>query len=179
MIEHLNPSTISNILTRLCNEDEDIQKRVRQMINQLSEAIDYHEVADELFLDLEQLEVEDVWDRANSSRYGYVSTEEAAMEMMEEALGPYREEVTNNLNLKQSIVAQEHCKGILFGLYRFENECKSEFRNWASDTAGELFRERLEQWIKLDGHSERRSKMYDFIEKECSKWKIDLSKSTN
>jgi hypothetical protein len=179
MIEHLKPSMISSILTQLCHEDEAIRIRVSQMIKQMSNTVDYLEVANDLFFDLEQLAVEDVWERADSSSYGYVSTEEAAMEMMEEESEPYREEVTNNINLKQPIVAQEHSKGILLGLYRFDHECKSEFKNWASDIAGELFREQFEQWIKLDGHADRRSQMYDFIEKECPQWKIDWDKSTN
>ena len=43
-------------------------------------------IADEVFYELDSLEVEDVWDQSGSTRYGYVDPNEKAWEMLEDAI---------------------------------------------------------------------------------------------
>lgn len=50
-------------------------------------------MAESVFADLEDLGVEDVWDRSGKTRHGYVDTSETASDMVDEALQPYLDEM--------------------------------------------------------------------------------------
>jgi len=46
-----------------------------------------------LYQALDGIEVEDLWDRAGPSRYGYTSPEDMAAEMIDEELNPFIAEI--------------------------------------------------------------------------------------
>jgi hypothetical protein len=63
-----------------------------------------------------------------------------------------------------------YCMGVLKGLYRFDKEAKSEFRDWASDAAGECFEFVLKKWQKQKGNERFAGEMDEFIKVTCPKW---------
>lgn len=127
-------------------------------------------VAGKVVAALESLEVEDVWDRSGSNRYGYVEPSEAAGEMFEEAIQPFRDEVDQCRRLSGAGEADVVCRGILKGLYDFEEESSSEFKEWAADAPGECFGSVLDDWKKLFGQRRPVDRMTEFLETHCAKW---------
>ncbi|MFQ5813739.1 MAG: hypothetical protein ACE5I2_11230, partial [Anaerolineae bacterium] len=99
LIAQLTPDEGLVILRALACQDAQLAARIVETITahlsddapQTSE--DAAGIAEDLFYELNHLEVEEVWDRAGQTRYGYVETIEAADEMMREALEPFLEEM--------------------------------------------------------------------------------------
>jgi len=92
------------------------------------------------------LDLDDFNDRAGSHSWGYVEPSEAAIELLREAVAPFREEMSRKMELGLNEAAFETCKGIVFGLYQCKNSTGGDLLSWApdfpveaaSDTACEL-----------------------------------------
>jgi hypothetical protein len=127
-------------------------------------------IAEEVLWALESLEVEEVWDRAGPKRDGYVETSEAAGEMLSEALRPFRDEMARYNNLGMADEAMYTCLGILSGLYRFEDESESEFKDWAADLPGAYAGIVLAEWKKSRPREAAVRKLREWIEDSLPRW---------
>ena len=67
--------------------------------------------------------------------------------------------------------AKLYCMGVLKGIYRYEMESKSEFKDWAEDVPGECFGYLLGEWRERTPDKDDIREMGEFIEKECGKRK--------
>ena len=111
--------------------------------------VNIDEVAQSVFDGLEFLEVEDLWDSSGGTRYGYVEPGERADEMIEEVLKPYFEELERYAKLSMFSEAKSYCKGILKGVYQFDDESSTEFSDWATDTAYNFIPVIFDKWKKI------------------------------
>ncbi|MFQ5594009.1 MAG: hypothetical protein ACE5HA_07645 [Anaerolineae bacterium] len=128
LISQLTPDEGLAILRALARQDAQLAARIVETITaHLSDDApqtpeDAEGIAEDLVFELNLLEVEEVWDRAGQTRYGYVEPSEAADEMMQEVLEPYLEEMKRYQRLGMHEAARYTCMGLLAGLYRFETE---------------------------------------------------------
>jgi hypothetical protein len=60
--------------------------------------------------------------------------------------------------------------GILKGIYQYEEDSGSEFKDWATDVPGESFGYILEEWKKRCNNNKEKKEMKDFLSKECHNW---------
>ncbi|MFQ5923726.1 MAG: hypothetical protein ACE5M4_12870, partial [Anaerolineales bacterium] len=132
--------------------------------------VDVGEVSAQVQMELEFLDVEDVWQRSGPTGYGYVDPGDAAWEMFEEALRPFQEEVQKYQRLAMYDQAKLFCMGILKGIYEFDKESTTEYKEWAVDAAGEYFAEVLDNWSKSSTKVGDRKEMRKFIEAHCPDW---------
>ena len=123
-----------------------------------------------MYFVLDQIQVEELWDRAGPKRDGYTSPEDMAVEMMEEVLEPYNKGVVRYLKLGMAQEAKLYCMGVLKGIYQFDQESKSEFKGWATDIAGECFGYLLRKWQHETNKEDDLIEMKQFLKKECPKW---------
>jgi hypothetical protein len=138
IIEHLSPNDALTILKTLARDDEHLAARIAEIATACLSGVDPEDIAAVLYDELDALEVEEVWDRAGPTRHGYVDPGEAADQMIEEVIEPYLEELRKYHALDMNTEANRMCMGLLLGLYRFEDESTSEFKNWAPDAPGEF-----------------------------------------
>jgi hypothetical protein len=68
-----------------------------------------------------------------------LSPEDMSVEIFEEALEPFVQEMERLFNLQMLQEAKLYCMGILKGIYQYEEDSESEFKDWASDIPGETF----------------------------------------
>ncbi|MCA1991425.1 MAG: hypothetical protein LDL41_05170 [Coleofasciculus sp. S288] len=132
--------------------------------------IDIDTIAEQVYRELDWLEVEDVWERSGSTRYGYVDPYELAWEMFEEALEPFSEALKEYQTLTMVSESKHYCMGVLKGIYLFAKDSKSEFKNWAEDAPYESFSRILKQWEKDCENPEHLKEMEEFINKTCPSW---------
>ena len=137
---------------------------------------DAEAIAEEVLGALERLEVEEVWDRAGPKRDGYVDTSEAADGMIGEALQPFRDEMARYNDLGMADEAMYTCLGILSGLYRFEDEADSEFKDWAVDLPGDYGSVVLEEWKKSRPPEAAVRKLRELIKGGLPRWAADLQR---
>ena len=88
-IKKLTPEQALEVVMRLSDKGGAIREAVvAESRNVLSE-VDLDEIAEDVFVVLDSIDVQDCWDRAGGSRDGYTSPEEAAVELIEEELQPF------------------------------------------------------------------------------------------
>ncbi len=159
------------IVQQLAKSDNDIKKRIISIAEKIVRNVDLDEISAEVFFDLNCIDVHELWRNAGSGAGDYISPEEMAFEMIEEVLEPFNQEVTRLLDLNMYSEAKFYCMGVLKGIYEFEHESKSEFKDWAADMSGECFNGILDDWKKQCKDDNKAIKEMDtFLNKECSKW---------
>jgi hypothetical protein len=170
IIDQLSPTDALSILRTLAESDEQMARRIAEMaMAQLSE-VDPEAVAAALYDELDLLEVEEVWDRAGSTRHGYVEPGEAADEMIDEVLAPFLEELEKYQRLGLSVEARKLCMGLLMGFYQFEHESTTQFKDWAPD-APIIFAESVVYAWKVGSPSQADIEAVKaFVEDELGGW---------
>jgi hypothetical protein len=90
--------------------------------------------------------------------------------MFEETLQPFRDEMGKYQRLSMLREADLVCQGILKGIYDFDEESSSEFKEWAVDAPGEYFGTVLDDWKRLFGQRPPIDGMIEFLKTHCAKW---------
>ncbi len=170
LIDKISPDEALKILKQLTKADRMIKKRIMEIADIIIRDFDIEEICDDVFGVLNGMDVEELWDRSGSSRFGYVSPEDMAVEMMEEELEPFNQEVIRLSELNMQKEAKLYCMGVLKGIYKFEHESESDYKDRAADVAGECFSYLLDDWKKRSTSSKDIEEMNSFLKKECSRW---------
>jgi len=174
IIDHLSPTDALSILRTLAASDKQLARSIAEIATAHLSEVDPEEVATVLYEELSFLEVEEVWDRAGPKRHGYVDPGEAADEMVEEVIEPYLEEIKKYQELGMNTEANRMCMGLLLGLYRFDHESASEFKDWAPDAPSNF------AWVVVDAWKAGAPSRADvkalkaFIEDELGGWGAGL-----
>jgi len=150
-IEALSRDVAIEILVKLC-KDDDLAKRIAVMAKAALSAVDAETVADEVFRNLNSIQVEDLWDNSGKTRWGYQEPTEVAFEMIEDEINWFvrKMELYQSLDMKKE--EKEYCKGIIIGLLRYGEDGNNEFRDWAPDDPFTIAENIIYDWKK--DHSE-------------------------
>ena len=170
VLDEVSTEHANEILQRLADEDAKISKRIQELALEYLTEVDPDCIAEDIFYDLNILDVEDVWKNSGSTRYGYVDPYELAFEMFEEALEPYIDDLRKCQELSMDEKAKLHCMGILKGIDQFEREATTEFKDWAVDAPYENFIEVFEEWRKENKNPKNLEEMDEFIKRNFPKW---------
>ena len=170
ILDKIQPTEALVILRKLAESDTGIKKRIAEIAEDLIKDVDIDEICDDVFSTLDFIDVHELWGRSGASSDGYTSPEDMAYEMVEEALDPFEKEVHRLFDLGMGQEAKLSCMGVLKGLYKYEHESKSEFKDWASDIPGECYGHLLEEWRKLNKSKKDGKDMDSFLKRECSEW---------
>ena len=137
------------ILEILADEDPTIAERIVEIFYEElhgEEGVEIEDIAADVFDELESLEVEELWEKSGSTRYGYVDPYEYSWEMIEERLDPFWEEMHRYQKLGLQAEAKKCCLGIMIGLHRFERDGENEFKNWAADAPQSYIEHTFSEW---------------------------------
>ena len=170
ILNKISPQQALEILRCLAKKDQNISQQIEKEAEQLLKQVDLEGICDDVYFDLDGIDVEDLWDRSGPNRYGYSSPEEMAIQMLEEELEPYNNEVIKYLELGMVKEAEIYCMGVLKGIYKYVQESKSEFKDWAVDIPEECFEYLLEEWKKRTKEKNDFIEINKFLKKECSNW---------
>ncbi len=166
----ISPDEALEILKQIAKADKKLKKRIIEIAEDLFRNVDVELVCDEVFNALDMIDVHELWDRSGSRTDGYTSPEDMAVEMSEEALEPFIQELYRFFDLKMHQEAKLYCMGILKGIYQYEEDSGSESKGWAADVPGETFGYILDEWKKRGSNSQDKREMRDFIGNECPNW---------
>jgi hypothetical protein len=170
IIDQLSPDDALAVLKALARDDETLVARIAESATAHLGKVDPEEVAFGLYEELDSLEVEEIWDRAGQSRHGYVSPGEAAGDMVDEVIAPYLGELAKYQKLGMSTEVNRMCMGLLLGLYRFDDESTSTFKEWAPDTAGIFAETVVDAWKAGSPRRTDVKALRAFIENELFGW---------
>jgi hypothetical protein len=146
LLDSINPEDALYVLKVLMNEDRKISDRILQILMERLHELDSYEITMDLYYQLDQLEVEELWDRSGSTRYGYVEPSEEAWVMFEEVIEPFVDEMKKYQKLGMPLQAKKYCTGIIKGIQKYEQESESEFKNWATDVPSDYVDRIMDEW---------------------------------
>ena len=170
LIDSLTAGDALAVLAKLSRAGGKIGEAVNVAITEYLQAVDSDEIARDVFDTLDAIAVEDVWDRSGRTSHGYTEPAQAAVDVFEEALEPFVAKLKEYLKLEMYAQADEYCMGVLQGIYAFDHDSESEYKDWAVDVPGESF-----AWVRkiwLDGRRDLQAheRMGARIATSCPKW---------
>lgn len=169
LLNEITPEDALSIIQELSG-DPVLRKRILEVAHRLLKNIDVDEIAADVFTAIDDIDVQDLWDRAGPGRHGYISTEEMAVEMVDEELEVYTNKVNQYLKSGMFEEATLYCKGVLKGLYTYKFESSSEFKDWAPDIPVECFGYVLSEWKKSISNAVLLEDMKLFLKENCTNW---------
>ena len=169
IFDKISPDDALKILRQISKTDKVLKDKIIALAEDLFRDVDVDEICEAVFYELDGIDVHELWDRAGPNRDGYTSPEDMSVEMFEEALEPYVQEMNRLMDLKMHQEAKLHCFGILKGIYQYEKESGSEFKDWATDVPGESFGSILREWGKNSKNKDKKD-MKNYIHEECPDW---------
>jgi hypothetical protein len=170
VISKLTAEQALKIVERLGRKGGKIREAVVTEATNVLTEIDLDGTADEVFVVLDSIDVQDCWDRSGSSRDGYTSPDEAAAEIIEEELQPFFDQVERYHELGMPDQEAAYCMGVIFGIYRYERESKSEFREWSADIPTECAGFLLDKWQERNREKNGINAVHEFISERCPDW---------
>ena len=176
ILKKISPNEALEILRQITKTDKKLKKRIIELAEDLFRNVDVEAVCDDVFDSLDGIDVHELWDRAGPKTDGYTSSEDMAVEMFEEALEPFLQELYRLFDLKMHQEAKLYCMGIVKGIYQYKGDSRSEFKDWATDVPEESYSYIVNEWKKRGCRVKDKKEMRDFIANECpdwSKWAIN------
>ena len=180
ILESLTGSDALSILKILAERHDNLAKEIDTIAEELLREVDVEDLAADVKDALEFLDVEDVWDRSGQRRDGYVDPGDAAWEMFDEALEPFRRDIEKYRRLCMLTEVNLYYQGILKGIHDFDRESMTEYKQWAVDAPGEYFGQVLNEWKAIPDGRLPLSVMGKFIDEHCpayAKWGARLLQS--
>ena len=89
-IQSLNADEAARVLKSLLDEDPLLTKKIYDIAVKVAGNVDAESIRIRVFSALDRLDMDDLNSRAGRTRYGYVEPDEAAWELFEEALNPFK-----------------------------------------------------------------------------------------
>ena len=141
---------IFNLLVspRVCEENPNLLKKAYNIAVALTDNVDESRVMNDVYYALNALDVDDLYSRSGRTRYGYAEPHEVSWEMFEEAISPFIDEMKKLQNRNQPAAAKTYCIGIIKGLWRFDEDSSSDFKDWACDAPHEYVSTVVDEWEK-------------------------------
>jgi hypothetical protein len=170
IFNRISPNEALGILKQLGDADKKIKAKIIEFAENLFRDVDIEAICEEVFDALDCIDVHELWDRAGPTTDGYTSPEDMSVEMFEETLEPFFQKMFRLFDLKMHQEAKRYCMGILKGIYQYEEESESEFKDWATDVPGECFGYILNEWKKRNRNKSNIKEMKNFIKTECPDW---------
>ena len=170
VLEAVTPADALAILRQLAEQDDEMSERIEAVALEVLRSIDVDSLASEVQMELESLDLEDVWAASGRTADGYVDPGEAGCQILEDAMAPFQEQVEKYRRLSMDQEAKFCCMGILKGVYDFDKESSTEYKEWAVDIPAEFFAVVLEVWQKGSKKREDLAEMDDFLKRHCPDW---------
>ena len=144
----LKTDALARVLLTLIEQNPDLIKKAYDIAMKAVSDVDSDTIANDVFTELDDLDVDELYVRSGRTRYGYTDPNEESWVMFEEALQPFIDEMKKNQQRALPAVAKTHCIGIIKGLQMFEEESISDFKDWTTDAPGEYITTVVDEWKK-------------------------------
>jgi len=160
----LKTDALARVLLTLIEHNPSLVKNVYDIAMKAVNAVDADTIANDVYAELDALDVDELYSRSGRTRYGYTEPNEESWVMFEEALQPFIDEMKKNQQRALPAVAKTHCIGIIKGLQMFEEESISDFKDWATDAPGEYITTVVDEWKKGNPPDEDIAEIISIVE---------------
>ena len=147
-IGSLKDSEIIQVMNRLLERSPGLPEKAYGIAVAITDGVDESAIMDDVYHALNALDVDDLYSRSGRTRYGYAEPHEVSWEMFEEAITPFIDEMKKCQKRNQPGAAKTHCIGIIKGLWRFDEDSCSDFKDWVQDAPYEFVSTAFDEWKK-------------------------------
>lgn len=148
MLDALEHYEALYVIRRITKDNDALIKKTIKIVEGLLSDVVPEEVAEDLYYELNSIDVEDLWNSSGKTRYGYVDPDEKAWEMFVEVVEPFMDKMKKSNELNMPLAAKNYCLGILQGLRKYSNCATSEFADWVVDVPYDYMDTVLIEWKK-------------------------------
>ena len=170
LLDNISSDQALMVLKKIWVKGGEFRKSIESEIEGLLRNVNVDEIVDDIIFALGSIDVHDLWDRSGPSSNGYSSPEDMAVEMIEEELAPFYDQMDRYHELGMYEEEKLQCMGVLKGLYDYEKGADSEFSDWASDISAECFSFLLKKWTQRSSHIHHKKEMTEFVQVNCPDW---------
>ena len=167
LLNIISPDEALEILKILAKNDKQIKRKILDIAENMIKDVDYESISDDVFWALDAIDVHDLWNSSGPTADGYISTDEMAYEMISNVLSPFQKEVFRFMDIGLTQEAKLYCMGVLKGIYMYNYDSNSEFKDWAADIPGECFRSLFDKWKNRNKKKSDTKEMIEFLKGEC------------
>lgn len=169
ILNNISADSALKILKNLANDGDTAKKIEELALGHLTE-VNPDSIAENIFNDLNSLEVEEVWENSGNTSDGYVAPYELASEMFEETVETYLDDLRKYQKLSMDREARLTCMGILKGIYMFKKDATTEFKGYAEDDPYTNFIDVFEEWSKANKDPKKEKEMSTYVKENFPEW---------
>jgi hypothetical protein len=169
LIAKLTPEQARRVLARLFRKRRDLRTAIQTEMQHVLTEIDRDKTANQVFIVLDSIEMDEDRGRSDGPCEGRSSADNAAADLIEEALQPFFDQVERYHELGMLDEESTYCRAVILGAYRYAQDAGSELAGWPVDLVTECASLLLGQWRQRNGES-RVKAMQDFIRRHCPAW---------
>lgn len=137
-LDRLTGDEAATVLRLFLERHSELRKEIESLAASVIGGVSIEDVADEVERAVRSLDLDDLGSRAGRHRHGYVEPSQAAVDLVEEAVMPFIEDIKRRAEAGQKAAALNSCLGIVLGLYRLRDKDGDEFLGWAVDSPDEM-----------------------------------------
>jgi hypothetical protein len=156
LLDNLKYEMAISILKKLY-ADKEVRRKLISLAEAALQKIDADEIANDVFSELNMLDVDDLYRDSGKTRYGYVEPSELAHTMAEDAVEPFVSDIAKYRDLGMKGEEMETCRGLLRGLMKYENNGSNELKDWIPDSIMEIAKSILDEYGKYNTESDTAS----------------------
>jgi hypothetical protein len=173
VVQILSCEQASTVLRRLVAKGGDVADAIAAEAVALLSEVNRDEVANEVYIMLDSIDVQDCWDRAGKHRHGYVHEDEVAYDLIQEVLRPFDDQISQYRLSELEPQEILYTQGVVCGLYRYLKESRSEFKDWCVDMPESFAQEIVESWRKRHTQDPEALKaMAGYLDEHCPEWSM-------
>lgn len=168
VLDCLNPSERAHVLALPLGERPELRADAERLATRYLEEVSPDDVADEVLWALENLSLDDL--AACAGRQpgrGYVHENEAAWELLEEALRPFVDDVARRARLDMTAAAAHVALGTLAGLFQCREAEDGSVLAYAG--APDATRD-LAEWVAAEARKDGLELSRDALDEACPDW---------
>jgi hypothetical protein len=164
ILEIIRPDDALQILRQLVKQSNEMREKIQQLAMEILSDVDSESITDDVYFELDGLDVEELWERSGKTRHGYVDPVDEAFEMFEEVIKPFIDEMKRYQKMGLNKEAKNYCIGIIKGILKFDEESDSEFSEWAVDIPSEYLSIVVDEWKKDNPSADELKEIVGLIE---------------
>jgi hypothetical protein len=181
VLDRLQAPEAAGVLRALLERHPELRDEAREMATAAVTQVDPESLAEDVEQALACVSEEDFEGRAGRHSWGYVSPDEAAYELLDEALEAFLADMKRLVELGHEEAALATCLGIVLGLHRLTDRKSHDVLEWAPDFAAEAACQAvsaISQEIKKT-RGPRWRMPETFFAAVAVEWKADLARAAN
>ncbi len=182
LLERLSPEEAAAVLHQLLDQHPELRSEAESFATDLVSSGSIEEIAEDVHFRITNVDLDALNERAGSHSWGYVGPDQAAQDLLEEAVKDLVEDMKRRTELGLVSAAEMLCAGIVQGLYQAREAKTDGALGWAPDFPGEEADYVVGEFLRACAPAVRKAaqkRLLEILAKRVPKWAEVLSRAAS